>query len=370
MHQSLSNARKKKIKPKQILCIFILLGVFFSENLSTHEIHQPARKKGIKVILKELIQPRNIQVRGDKIYITDYPHVFMYSARDFKLLKKFGEEGQGPGEFYLPMELPDFKRKGLGLSFKDKRILIWSLGRISVFTPGGVFLKSIRFNPHGQGENLIPFMNGFIGSKPLRVGANKIFWTVNYYDARVKKVREICRYPFFLPVIKGKIHYFARNGLIYYGNQDRLFITNSGMADCIIDVYDLKGNKRYRIQQEMKKIKIPAGQIKKYREEFRFTFKRGLKEIMKRTVFPEFYPGVRHFYIANNRIYLMSYQKQGDNTCFLILDLRGNFLKQVKIPLREKNAKHFYPYCIDHLKFYQLVENQDEEWVLNIEDIR
>ena len=161
---------------QKVILIFLILLI----NLSfTKEV----------AILSELIQPRNMIVLGEKIYITDYPSLYIYSAGNYRLLKKFGRKGQGPGEFFLPMELPDFKRAGLKMSLKGDSLLINSMGRISVFTREGVFKNSIRFNPHGTGEKLIPFREGFVGSKPHREGSNKIYWTVNYYVDRVKKVR-------------------------------------------------------------------------------------------------------------------------------------------------------------------------------------
>jgi len=42
--------------------------------------------------LEHLIQPKNIHVDADRIYITDYPEIHIYSITDYKLLKTFKKE--------------------------------------------------------------------------------------------------------------------------------------------------------------------------------------------------------------------------------------------------------------------------------------
>ena len=49
--------------------------------------------------LPELTNPAGILVEDDQIYITQFPEIFIYSLKDFKLKKTFGKRGEGPAEF-------------------------------------------------------------------------------------------------------------------------------------------------------------------------------------------------------------------------------------------------------------------------------
>lgn len=52
-----------------------------------------------------------------------------------------------------------------------------------------------------------------------------------------------------------------------------------------------------------------------------------------------------------------------------IFDLKGTLLEKSMIPIKEKNAKRFFPYDIKKGMLYQLVENEDEEWELHVTKI-
>ena len=49
----------------------------------------------------ELLSPELIRVDENKIYITEKANIYIYSKKDFKLVKKFGKKGAGPEEFKI-----------------------------------------------------------------------------------------------------------------------------------------------------------------------------------------------------------------------------------------------------------------------------
>jgi hypothetical protein len=317
-------------------------------------------------ILKHLIQPKNIHVDGDRIYITDYPEIHIYATTDHKLLKTFGGKGQGPGEFFLATELPDTKEDGLQIVVKPDYILVNSQGRISFFTKDGIFEKMKKFHAFAFASRFFPLGDGFVAFKPERENNNKIFYSVNIYNSNLERTKEIYRHPFFMPKRKGEIHYFAREGLLYTVYDDKLFITNSGMDELIIHVFDNTGKKLHVITGDYEKIKITETQIKQYREGFKYKFKRGLDVILKRTVFPEYFPAIRHFNVSDGKVYVMTFKKEAGKSEAQIFDLKGTLLEKTMIPIKEKNSKRFFPYDINKAVLYQLVENEDEEWELHV----
>ena len=47
----------------------------------------------------ELVNPHKIIVAGDEIIIEDFPKIYVYSVKDFKLKHSFGKEGEGPNNY-------------------------------------------------------------------------------------------------------------------------------------------------------------------------------------------------------------------------------------------------------------------------------
>ncbi|MCP4215475.1 MAG: hypothetical protein GY765_12545, partial [bacterium] len=51
------------------------------------------------VVFSDLLKPTSLVVADEQIYITDGPSIYIHSAKDFKLINKFGKVGEGPQEF-------------------------------------------------------------------------------------------------------------------------------------------------------------------------------------------------------------------------------------------------------------------------------
>ena len=97
---------------------FILLVIFMSSFiLETRIVH-----------LEEILKPVTINLDKDQIYITEGASIYIYSLKDFKFVKKFGKEGEGPHEFKIIPQLP------LIINVQTDKLLVNSLGKISRFT--------------------------------------------------------------------------------------------------------------------------------------------------------------------------------------------------------------------------------------------
>ena len=51
------------------------------------------------VNLSQLARPAILVADYEKLYILEKTTIYIYSAKDYKLIKKFGREGEGPKEF-------------------------------------------------------------------------------------------------------------------------------------------------------------------------------------------------------------------------------------------------------------------------------
>jgi hypothetical protein len=94
--------------------------------------------------------------------------------------------------------------------------------------------------------------------------------------------------------------------------------------------------------------------------------------------FKEYFPAFFSFKIDNQKIYVTTYEKKGDNYEIVILDLEGNILKRFScFPLHplQRTSRRFVSYSNEYDIFndniYYLVENRDtEDWELHITEIR
>jgi DNA-binding beta-propeller fold protein YncE len=94
----------------------------------------------VKVVpMPDVTYPRVIVIEDDHMYIAETSTVYIYSLKDFKLIKKFGKVGEGPGEF-----IPPPQKYPLGISVSKDHLLVASRGRLSYFTKNGDYVKEIK----------------------------------------------------------------------------------------------------------------------------------------------------------------------------------------------------------------------------------
>ena len=88
----------------------------------------------VKVIpLGEVNRPISIHVDAACIYIVEFPFIYIYSSEDFKLVKKFGKRGEGPGE------MMGFNR--VHLHVQPDKIMLSNSHKIIFFKAGGFFKR-------------------------------------------------------------------------------------------------------------------------------------------------------------------------------------------------------------------------------------
>jgi hypothetical protein len=181
--------------------------------------------------LDELIYPRRIIVDHNRIYISDYPYIYIYSGTDLKLLKKFGGQGQGPGEVYMDAALIHEREKGLLFHLTSDGIVVNSMGRLSFFSRQGEFRRMIRFNPFRSGRQFIPLGRNFAAWQNSREPGDT-HTAVNLYDPDLKKIKKMTRgdLPFiFSPGSPTMVRFFNLEGPIYETCGDQLFVSFSGI---------------------------------------------------------------------------------------------------------------------------------------------
>jgi hypothetical protein len=139
---------------------------------------------GAKIVpLDEVEYPKSMIVEGGRVYLAEVEHIYIYSSTNFKLLKKFGKQGEGPEEFKIfPQGF------GLRIAVHPDYLLVSSMAKVSLFTRDGEFKKEIK-----QIRSLacyLPLGNKYVGNSSRRTEKTR-FQTINLLDENFEIVKEL-----------------------------------------------------------------------------------------------------------------------------------------------------------------------------------
>jgi hypothetical protein len=315
------------------------------------------------VPMPDIIKADIIKVDGHDLVIAEGAAISIYSLKDFKLIKKFGKEGEGPQEFKT------FMGFGLTVDIYPESILVNSIDKISYFTRKGEFIKEKKIP---AGTSVTSFQGKFVGNAiqfDQKTGPKMAF---NLYNSNGEKIKEICSHP--LPILKGKgtvtlLDLISQIPPRYQTSADRIFI--GGKQQLEIDIYDSEGNFVKSIKRDYEKQELTGDDKKKFLEIYKIhpiykNFWESLEKVIK---VPDYFPDYKTFLVSNQRIYVQTFKKKDGKTGFLIFDLDGKYLKTTFLPLVYQDIMTPYLFTIDGGKLYQLAENEDEEWELRITEI-
>lgn len=318
---------------------------------------------GEKIIpLPHLLKPKKIAADNHRFYVIDGIKIYIYSLKDFSLIKKFGEEGEGPGKF---------KGEVFGISFKDGQIIVNSAGRITYLTEDGKYIKEKNaVLPRAGGY--IPVGDHFVGLQVAGDG-KRIYKIINIFDANLGKIKEIFRIEDDLKVGKELKAFIEPQG--YDVQDDKIIVTFNN--EFLITLFNEKGEKLLTIKEEYERLKV-ADEQKKAVDFFYRTdpyYKQYYNRIKRILTFPTHLPAIRYIFCADKKIYAQTYKKEKGQTELFIFDMKGNLLKKVFIPFIEKEFAYNdmslpFHHTVRYGKLYQLVENEDEEWELHITGIK
>ena len=312
------------------------------------------------VSLPGIYNPKYVFVQKDYVYIVEGTTVNIFSGKDFKLIKKFGKQGEGPQEF-----------KGVinGIYFPGENMVVSSIGRASFFTPDGNFIKEKNIVA-GMGWDFIPIGDGFIG-RGMKQDKETRFRTFNLFDSNLKKVKEFYKIKHPFQERKG-MRVFELSGISFV-HDNKIFLSYG--KGFLIEIFNDKGEKLPSIKRD----DYPLIELtEKYKEAVYYFYKTNPRTkdrfdlIKERLVFPKYLNAIRDFYAADKKVYIRTYKIVDNKTEFFIYHTNGKFIKKVLLPTLERGGFEYatYRYTVGGGKFYQLFENADtEEWELHISEI-
>jgi len=333
--------------------------------------------KGKKLAtLKEVVNATDMEIEGEELFVLDEVVVYVYSLKDFRLLRKFGRKGRGPGEMVyhrvtvVQMEL-----------FKNN-VYLYRMNKLATYSKVGKLVgeKIFRFFI----TQVIPMEKSFIVVK-IRlanqyVAGDEKFGTLTLllFDPELKKSKEIFQKKYLDRDVwkerKYEIFRPNRNWIVRY-SENQLFIFDTQKGSPLL-TFDLEGHPTDSIYLNIPKVIIP--------EKFKRAVLKWIKgdpylrdfteEWNLKILFTPHFPLMRNFTVKNNRIYCQTYIKKNRMSKFFIFNLKGECLKKIFLPSAERELIRYGTnkiYDFQNNKYYYLNDNEEEEtWELYCAEIK
>lgn len=301
--------------------------------------------------IAEVLQPSGLTIGEQYIYITEKSTIYVYSAKDYKFINKFGREGEGPDEFKGPPVITP----------QPSYLIINSTGKVSFYSKEGKFIREMR-TPGGH-SLFLPLKNGFIGKSRIFENDTSYF-TVNLYDGELKKGREIYRVKDFQQIGKGTIYFPVREPK--YATSDNKIII-AGKPGFTFDILDHTGKHLHSIENKnFKGKKFTAEDETLFREFLKNKYKDRYERYKQYLHFSDYYPEIAFIFTDKRKIYVATWRIANDRVELFEYDMVGELLNTFFIKIVWQSVLQPYPISIKNNKIYQLIENPDEQWELHI----
>ncbi len=312
-------------------------------------------------LMEDLNKPESILVDESQIYVTENSSIYIYSKKDFKLVKKFGKSGEGPQEFKINKR----EASDLFLDVSTKNIIIYSKGKVSWFTKKGEFIKEMKFYVNPALSDTRKIGNNYVGMFISQ--EKKRFRGLRVYDKSQQLVKEIVKMPDVFQYGKG-MDIFTYSTAHSVSN-NKLFTAWGN--EFSINVFDEK-------LKLLRTIKYPYNRVKVMEKDKKDTIDSMKKNpttkeymhILKPFKFASHFPAIRNIFVSGDKLYAVTYKKKENKTELLVFKSSGDFFKQIFFPLSMINSRTSYPYTICNDTVFQIEEDiENEEWKLRVTKI-
>ena len=336
------------------IAAFLIALVSLSSSLKTEML----------AVLPEVNNANMMDISGSELYIMDNEQIKVYSLKDYRFLRKFGQKGEGPGELLSFPEAP------FTMIVHEEKVILNSVYKAIIYDKSGKMIKEVKFAPFWLVE-ANPIGKNYAATKIKWIARTLNAWTW-ILDPGMKEIKKI--YETDLPSSYKTMKFpipllctFARCA------KDRIFIFDQQKDK--IKVFDPQGN-------PLPDIKFPYEPIittDAFREKVNYAikthpvYKHLPPELMKRFYTPDVLPVFRECRVIGDRLYIQTYRQKGDLSEFLFIDFSGKLIKKLFLPGTDRLQLRLNPgstFAFQNGKYYYLVEDLDEEqWELHVMNV-
>jgi hypothetical protein len=301
----------------------------------------------------EVNDPTVMQIADGKMYVLEKANIYVYSLKDHKLIKKFGKQGNGPGEINAGGPVI------VQMQIIDNHVCVNTFSKCVRFSLDGTFVDEVRFPFIGM--QVIPFADGFAISKlgMADSGVNRV--GVYLFPKDLENGKELYgrEYKDFRKT--GKLEVVPELFMIQTSG-DKLIMLDHAEGG-VIKIFAKDGTPGKQVPLAIEKVKTTDTFKKELMEwaKSQPQFKLLPEALLKMVYVPDVLPVFKNFFVADNKIFIHTFHKKGNKVEFVVLDMNGTLLKKLWLEGVEKNIIMPSPYAFYQGALYYLLENEDEE---------
>jgi len=301
------------------------------------------------VPLPGVLKPDSIVLDDQRLYVVEGTLISIFHLEDHRLLRRIGQDGEGPGEFKVLPFLP------LSVYLSGDRLVVNSFGKISIFTRSGDFIEETKV----KGNTVIfimPLGDRFCGQGVAQDGSTR-YRTVSIYDRDLKKIRDLVRVPDDFKGV-GRGYDVLEKRLRHQVLDGRLLITTG--PEFVIDVVDVDGNHLSTITLDYERVPMnEAGRqaLTEYLETAPRT--KAFFALLKPLRFPSHFPAIMNLYTADGKLYVLTWKNIDQGRELLVFDKNGRLLNRTAVRVAFRDALEPAPMAILDGRLYQVVEDEE-----------
>jgi hypothetical protein len=327
---------------KRYICLFMLLLTYITT--------------GHSVTLPGHVNPGQVIVDSDRLYILELPTIFIYSLKDFTLTKRITLKG-------IDISSPD--PFDVSLDIQAGYMMLSSIDKVYLFKKDGAAVREMKVITGSHFKLLGKKFLGLGTTFEGMIGFN----TLNIYNWKLVKEKEVWRKPSIYQdgLGDGELRLFSLSPPAYLFTDNKIF-SSGGQKDFRIDVFDENGEQLFSITAEYQRVKFTKEDGKKVLQYFRDNPRTQLLfDIFKRIIkFPVHFPAVRDIFADHQTLYVRTFRIDQGKTEFFIFSTEGRFLKKVFLPIQQRHSTDVFPYLEDSEPFtikdgklYRLLKNKE-----------
>ncbi len=258
------------------------------------------------------------------VYCLTESQIFKFDNQGH-FIRKFGQKGQGPGEFIYPEEWWVTENDEFALYDRVNNKFIF-------FKADGEFLKEIKIPSKiitaGMISVVLPGSEGFLFDENLfNREVDNFFLQLIVLDADFNKIKVLKeKVNRVNPFKSAKINLFT-SFIRYQISRDKIYSTSQENPHFEINIYNFQGENIKTIRKEFKKVRIPED----YKtERMDWYMESPMYRVHKmKAYFPEYYPPIKDFFVdTQGRIYVETYEdgESPDEEMVDIFNAEGVFI--------------------------------------------
>jgi len=309
-----------------------------------------------KVVFNDVLNPEELYIDGEHIYIAEEGVIKAFSLSDGKKLYQLTSKGEGPFEFKFSP----------GLTFLPEYIVATGDGKVVFYQRDG---KKLLEKKVPANLRMFPVKDNYICDRYLMDNKLQRFVTKSYiYNADFREIILLNTAVEESSVIinsKGNSskqnYYIIPHGssVITDGNNICLYDSKKGF---FIEIFDHNGKKISSINKDYKKVNVSTVYKDQKMDALKKNSNWGNLKRMFNFVFPDYFPAFRLVYMDNGLLCILTDTPNEEVQTLVAMDFTGKKLTSATAP--NLTYRYFYKGRLFYFK-----ENKDEKWVLHIQKL-